>query len=338
MKSIPSNTQAHIIELLRSGTSTRAVAKQVGVSQSTVARVRAGTKESISTPQNGRPRKLSERSAQYSARLMATGKATTAVTVQKILRENLGVHVDRRTVARTLGRSGLSAFIKRKKPLLSKKHKERRLAFAQRHKSWTVDDWKRVVFSDETKINRYGSDGREYYWKKRGEPLRDHHVQPTVKHGGGSIMVWSCFTANGPGYPCMVEGNMTAEDYRRILQSDLLDTLDHFGMKMADTIFQHDNDPKHTAISVREWLAESGLQVLEWPSQSPDLNPIEYLWWTVKHRLKQYQTVARNNDELWERVVEIWNNINEDECMNLIESMPRRVAAVLAAKGSHTKY
>lgn len=151
-------------------------------------------------------------------------------------------------------------------------------------------------------------------------------------------MIWSCFTAKGPGYPCMIEGNMTAEDYRGILQSDLLDTLDHFGMEMEDIVFQHDNDPKHTAKSTREWLTESGLQVLEWPSQSPDINPIEHLWWIVKHRLKQYQTVARNNDELWERVVEIWNSISEDECMKLIESMPRRVAAVLAAKGGHTKY
>ncbi len=151
-------------------------------------------------------------------------------------------------------------------------------------------------------------------------------------------MVWGCFSAAGPGYICSIEGNMNAEDYRGILESDFLDTLEYYGVEVEDVIFQHDNDPKHTAGSTKKWLQDNGIEVLEWPSQSPDLNPIEHLWWVVKHRLNEYQTVPKNNDELWQRVVEIWNGLEAELCLKLVESMPRRIAAVLAAKGGHTKY
>jgi transposase len=303
-----------------------------------VARLKASEKENIPLNPAGRPRKLSTRDDLYIARQAATGKSSTATAISHLLKQHAGVDVHRSTVARSLKRGGLDSFSKRKKPLLRVKQRKDIMAFAKRHKHWTIDDWKRVYFSDETKINRYGSDGRSYCWKKRGEPLRDHHVVTTVKHGGGSIMVWGCFSAAGPGYICLIEGNMNAEDYCGILEFDFLDTLEYYGVEVEDVVVQHDNDPKHTAGSTKKWLEDNGIEVLEWPSQSPDLNPIEYLWWVVKHRLKEYQTVPKNNDELWQRVVEIWNGLEADLCLGLVESMPRRIAAVLAAKGGHTKY
>src|SRR6478752_2844598 len=115
---------------------------------------------------------------------------------------------------------------------------------------------------------------------------------------------------------------MIAQDYCGILQSDLLDSLEYYKDKVGSPIFQHDNDPKYTAKITREWLNESGLDILDWPSQSPDLNPIEHLWFLVKQKLKLYPTMAKNNDELWERVVEIWNGLSSSECTNLVDSMP----------------
>src|SRR5215469_11996356 len=131
---------------------------------------------------------------------------------------------------------------------------------------------------------------------------------------------------------------MDAEDYCGILESDFLDTLEYYGVEVEHVIFQHDNDPKHTAGSTKKWLEDNRISVLEWPSQSSDLNPIEDLWWIVKHRLKEYQSVSKNNDELWQRVVDIWNGLEANICLELVESMARRIAAVLAAKGGHTKY
>ena len=78
--------------------------------------------------------------------------------------------------------------------------------------------------------------------------------------------------------------------------------------------------------------------LLDWPPQSPDLNPIEHLWQYIKMQLAKHETLAKEVWEIWEGVAEVWNNIEPEVCQNLIESMPRRVEAVMKAKGGNTKY
>jgi hypothetical protein len=90
-----------------------------------------------------------------------------------------------------LKQHSFKAVTKKKKPLLTAVHRKKRLAFALKHREWTVEDWKRVMWSDETKINRIGSDGKQWVWKKAGDGLIEREVQGTVKFGGGNIMVLS---------------------------------------------------------------------------------------------------------------------------------------------------
>jgi transposase len=338
MKAIPDSVKLGALQLLKSGLSTRAVAKHFGVSQSTIARLRASNKDNIPTLPSGCKRKLNHRDDRHIAKLATTGKTPTATAIQQELKRFMGCHVHRTTVARSLKHSGLGAFKKVKKPLLTTKHQKARLSFARQYQKWSVEDWKKVFFSDETKINRYGSDGNAYCWRKHGAPLQDQHITPTIKHGGGSIMVWGCFCADGPGYLCMIEGRMNAEDYQGILASDFLDSIEYYGREIGDVIFQHDNDPKHTAVSTKKWLQDHGISTLQWPSQSPDMNPIEHIWWEVKNRLKHHETTPQNNDELWAQVQAVWNTIDKETCMKLVESMPHRIQAVIKAKGRHTKY
>ena len=134
--------------------------------------------------------------------------------------------------------------VKKKKPLVSSGHKKKRLAFALKYQHWTVEDWKRVIWSDETKINRIGSDGQEYVWKKKGEGLIAREVQGIVKFGGGSLMIWGCIGWNGVGILSEVEERMNAEQYVAILQG-LLQSMQESGIPEDDIIFQQDNDPKH---------------------------------------------------------------------------------------------
>jgi hypothetical protein len=83
--------------------------------------------------------------------------------------------------------------------------------FAEAHKDWTVEDWKRVIWSDETKINCLGSGGKKWMWKKPGEGLTDRLVQGTVKFRGGSLMIWGCMFWEGPGYATKIDGRMDAD-------------------------------------------------------------------------------------------------------------------------------
>ena len=119
-----------------------------------------------------------------------------------------GESISARTVHRALKKVGMKAVVKRKRPLLTKRHRRERLDFAIAHKDWTVEDWKRVVWSDETKINHLGSDGRKWVWKKAGEGLSDRVVDGTVKFGGGSLMFWGCMLWEGAGYGTKIDGRI----------------------------------------------------------------------------------------------------------------------------------
>ena len=195
-----------------------------------------------------------------------------------------------------------------------------------------------MIWSDETKINRLGSDGRKWAWKKPGEGLSERLVESTVKFGGGSVMVWGCMLWEGVGFACKIDGRMDGDLYIQILEDDLQRSMEYYDKESGDIIFQQDNDPKHKCKKAQEWFENHDLRVLSWPAQSPDLNPIEHLWEHPKRKLAEYPTAPSGMEELWKRVEETWEKIEPSVCQGLIESMPRHVQAVLKAKGGHTKY
>jgi hypothetical protein len=221
--------------------------------------------------------------------------------------------------------------------MLKKSHRQKRLEFAQRHENWSLEDWKRVLWSYETKINRIGSDGKVYVWKQRGESISDRTTLPTVKHGGGNnLMIWGCMGWNGVGMLIEVEGKMNADQYCQILSDGVVESFEK--LEEDERYFQQDNDPKHTSRKATEWFEDNDIQVLSWPAQSPDLNPIEHLWEHLKRQLRKYDNPPRGGHELWDRLVDEWNEIAPEVCQNIIESMPRRIQAVIKANGGHTKY
>lgn len=151
-------------------------------------------------------------------------------------------------------------------------------------------------------------------------------------------MVWGCFTKHGVGPLVRIEGIMKKEMYLSILQENLPAAFDKIGLPENQIIFQHDGDPKHTAKIVVNWLQNQRFEVLKWPAQSPDMNPIENLWGFIKKRLANYAEPPVGVNQLWERVKEEWNSIPQEIIDNLYSSMPRRMQELQKNKGLWTKY
>lgn len=338
MKPTSSEKQQLVLSLLASGHSTRQISSSTGISLGTISSIRSKHHLPLPTCLAGRPSKLSSTNIRHAIRLITSGKADTAVDVHKTLSTITNQPLSTHTIRRCLKKAGMKAVVKKNAPDLTKKHRTARMDFALAHQDWTIEDWKQVVWSDETKINRLGSDGRNWVWKKSGEGLNNRLVKGTLKFGGGSVMVWGCMLWEGTGFSCRIDGKMDGDLYVGILEDELQNSLEYYGKTADDIIFQQDNDPKHTCKKAKAWFQDNGFRVMTWPAQSPDLNPIEHLWSHLKRRLADYEQPPRGMLELWERIEVEWEKIDAGVCQNLIESMPRRIAAVIKAKGGHTKY
>ncbi|KAI4900014.1 hypothetical protein NFI96_005108 [Prochilodus magdalenae] len=168
--------------------------------------------------------------------------------------------------------------------------------------------------------------------------LKPVHIQARLKFAREHLDVPEEYWENviwGPGRLVRVHERMNGAMYCEILGANLLPSARAMKMKRG-WVFQHDNDPKHTARATKEWLRKKHFKVLEWPSQSPDLNPIENLWRELKVRVARRQ--PQNITALEEICMEEWANIPATVCANLVKTYRKRLTSVIANKGYTTKY
>lgn len=239
------------------------------------------------------------------------------------------------TVKRRLYKAGLYGRVAMKKPLLRRQNKQKRLNWAREHQHWTLEQWNNVLWTDESKFEIFGSRRHVFVRRSAGERATEQCIVPTVKHGGGSVMIWGCFGGTVVGDIVKIEGILKKEQYRNILENNAIPS----GLRLLGQtfVFQQDNDPKHTSKLCKDYLrhleAEGSIKVMEWPPQSPDLNPIELLWEELDREVRKSPPTSQA--DMWKKLQEAWFRIPPDILAKLIARMPRLCAAVIKNKGGH---
>lgn len=229
-------------------------------------------------------------------------------------------------------------------PKLTAEHRRVRLQFARDHVDWTFDQWKSVLFSDETRVCFFCNDRRRRVYRRQGERYSQACFEETVSYRGGSCMFWGGISIQGKTDLVCVsctggargQGSLTAHRYiTEILEDHVVPFAGFVGPEFT---FMHDNARSHTAIIVRDYLNQVGIPVMQWPARSLDLNPIEHLWDDLKRRVRSRDTARATLEQLRDTVVEEWSDIPQERIVTLVRSMKDRMEAVIRAKGGNTRF
>jgi transposase len=327
--------KASIVTARSYGTSCRLIAEQIGCGKTTVARIcnsYAALGHVKRLPGSGRLLKTSERTTRLIMREVEKNRRSTGPEIK----HSLGLdNISERTVRRRIAASGdFKSYWATKKNYVNEINRKKRLAWCNAKLGWTIEQWRSVLWSDESPyVLVFNKKMR--VWRRHNERYNTQCTVATVKHDK-KINVWGCFSARGQGDLHRVDGILEQIQYREILEDHMLPSADDiFG---ADAwLFQQDNDPKHTAKLTKKWFADNGVPVIDWPAQSPDLNPIEKNLWSILDERTKGRRPA-SEDALFKCLQEAWDALPIDLLEKLADSMPRRLQAVIENNGYATKY
>ena len=217
-------------------------------------------------------------------------------------------------------------------PLLQPIHINKRLEWAQNH---AQDTWSTTIFSDETTFQMFRNTQLVRY--RRGDP---RPCRGMVKHPY-KVHAWGAFTAQGPVALFLFTENLNAQRYCEILESFLIPNIPKVGRGWR---FQQDNSPIHTSQVTRRLFEARNIRVMDWPSNSPDLNPIENLWAILKKKVEKKVGIWLMKEkkltitEFQEIIKQEWEGLDRDLYLKLSRSMKNRIDQVIEREGKKCDY
>ncbi|CAD6189707.1 unnamed protein product [Caenorhabditis auriculariae] len=348
-KNLTDNDKRAIVVGRQNGLTMMTLAGMFGVTEAGISQFLKRQKAqdgSTNSQRTGRPRVTDRNGDRNILKTSRTNPRLTAPAIRREVFLNSPSPPSVSTVKRRLNAAGIMGRRPVKKPLISEKNRAARVKWAKEHLNWTRQDWNKILWSDESKFLLFGSDGIQWVRRPIGSRYHPKYQLPTVKHGGGSCMVWGAFSGSGIGPLHRVNGIMDKHVYKDILQNQMLPHLRAMG---RGSVYHQDNDPKHTSLFVKvrkltsnsygyetqDWFKSRRVNVMGWPSQSPDLNPIEHLWEELERRCANKR--AKKCNEKFAQLLSEWNQIPMSTIDTLLNSMQRRCQAVIDARGFATK-
>ena len=273
---------------------------------------------------SGRPRKISSRAR----RQLFKDLTNSGDSIPKVKFRN-NVDASRWTVWRAIKDEGKFAYVKRQKaPSWKPHHITNRINWAISKVTWT-EKWLKVYFSDEKKWNLDGPDGCHYYWH---DLRKEEKFFKSRQFGGGSVMTWDAFCASKKTEIVFLEGKQNSKNYIETFKKYMEPVLSD------QDIFQQDNAPIHVSKESKEYFSAQNTALLEWPSLSPDLNPIENVWGIMVREVygegKQYE----DKESLKKAIKIAWENVTLTTLEKLSMSMHKRCVKLLQLNGSYLSY
>lgn len=309
----------------------------MGASQTTVYKYIGKLKKNeklASLPRSGRPTIFSPRKRRTLGLLVSSNPFITVKEATASLHKTYpNFKPCERTVNHQLNKLGYKASLPKQVPLLTETARQYRVEWAQAHYR---QNWKRVLFSDETTFQMFCNTILTFHKKENLPPQKAMPKHPYKIH------FWGAFSASGTLDYYMFTETLTGDLYRHILKNNLFPPA---SLKMPrNWVFQQDNDPKHTAHETTILLEQHCPSILDWPSYSPDLNPIENLWSIMKRNVeKEVNKLVLKHKPItifvFEEIIQKeWENITPELCLNLVNSMPARLEEVIAKNGDKINY
>jgi hypothetical protein len=255
--------------------------------------------------------------------------------VPKQLKHELDLRVSTRTIRRRLDQSELYGRIARHSFPYSEIQLMKRLSFGNGYRSWGINQWGSVMYADET-IIELSPHGQVWVQRPIGAAFDHQYISHDRVAHSVHVCIWGCFSRQGIGDIHIFSDDLDAVLMRSILRHHLVQSSQRLFPVNTSWWMLQDNDPKHSSRLVQEWLFSHGIQLIDFPPYSPDLNPVENLWANLKRRVEQHNPCSI--EELTYHINHEWSCTDVRYLANLSDSMIKRCTDVVANQGHRTKY
>jgi transposase/predicted transcriptional regulator len=307
------------------------IAQELGVSKYAVWSYLSKWKRHVPVKEisgKGRPKKVDDSTTKQIRSIVATNKRVSSRYITNKVnksRNNMEKEsVSEWTVRRHLKRMSYKNTVPLAVPNLTDIQKAKRIEWCRRYRR---QSWKKVLFTDESYVDLERCKIR--VWHKTGN-------RPVMRKSKFSkkVMLWGGICSSSRTPIIVVADTMNSDRYIEMLRTNVLPWISE--NMNSDCIFQQDNASSHTSKKTKSFTDQQNIKILDWPPNSPDLNPIENIWFILKNAIEK--RFPKNLEELKRFAVEEWGKIPQSQIRDTIKSMKTRISQVVERNGETCDY
>ena len=282
-------------------------------------------------PGQGRKKSTTSNEDRYLFSLMKKDRSKSSRQLASEWNLSNGKSVSPRTVRRRLFKAGYKSYAAKRKPYRKPSHCSSRLSFAEKCSDCNFNDWKNVIFSDESHFEVANRKNRSYIRFLPSESDKAFCFRSRVQDRGGSVSAWGAMTAKGVGPLLFYDGRMNGGNYIDIIKHKLVPYTKKDFDGSDPWYYVQDNAPCHKSEFSMNWFKENKINVLNWPTVSSNFNVIKNICDIIDKELTNHSLT--NVNDLQPAILKLWTEIPVEICENLVRSMPRRMKQSVHVNG-----